>query len=809
MNGRYDHLATEKKWQDFWYTNKTFAAHDFSDKPKYFLLIEFPYPSGNGLHVGHPRSYTALDIMARKKRLDGFNVLYPIGWDAFGLPTENFAIKNKVHPKKITADNVATFKRQLRSLGFAFDWDREINTTDENYYKWTQWIFLKFFEKGLAYKANIPINWCVSCKIGLANEEVKDGACERCGGTVEKRNKEQWMLAITQYAQPLIDDLDTVNYLEKIKKQQIYWIGRSEGASVDFTIAGSDHKITVFTTRPDTLFGATYMVLAPEHPLVDAITADSEKDAVRRYVDTAALKSDMERTELAKEKTGVFTGAYAVNPATQEKIPVWIADYVLISYGTGAIMAVPGHDQRDWEFAVRFKLPIKEVIKGGDITRNAHEDDGILVNSDFLNGKDVPSAIAAMIAFLQKKKIGTPKVNYKLRDWVFSRQRYWGEPIPIVHCEKCGAVALPESELPLVLPSIDQYEPTDTGESPLAAITEWVHTTCPVCNGPAKRETDTMPNWAGSSWYFLRYIDPHNDGSFAAADKLKYWMPVDLYNGGMEHTTLHLLYSRFWNKFLYDCGLVPTAEPYARRTSHGMILGKGGAKMSKSLGNVINPDQVVNQYGADVFRCYEMFIGPFDQTAAWDTKGIEGIQRFIHRVWRLIIDEDDKVSKKISDTPPAAAQMKILHQTIKVVTEHIDQMRFNTGLSQMMTFVNEIYKEHCVAKSVILDFLIILSPYAPHITEELWERLSQKPSVAQAEWPRYDPAWIVENTVTFVIQVNGKVRAKLILPADITEPQLKEKALTDESVQKWIAGKKIIKTIIVPRKLVNLVVLDK
>jgi len=806
MSG-YPFAEIEKKWQKFWERDNTFRAEDFSPKPKYYCLIEFPYPSGDGLHVGHPRSYTALDIIARKRRMEGYNVLYPIGFDAFGLPTENYAIKNKIHPIEVTKRNVVTFRRQLKMLGFSFDWDREVNTSDPAYYKWTQWIFLKFFEKGLTYKANIPINWCLSCKIGLANEEVVDGVCERCGGPVEKRNKEQWMLKITAYAQRLIDDLDSVHFLEKIAKQQINWIGRSEGALIDFAIDGHErHKIRVFTTRPDTLFGATYMVLAPEHDLVDVITTDVQREVVEEYVNRARLKSDMERTE-SREKTGVFTGAYAVNPATQEKIPVWIADYVLVSYGTGAIMAVPGHDQRDWEFAKAFDLPIKEVISGGDIAKEAYEGDGLLVNSGFLNGKHVPEAIVTMNAWLEEEGLGGAEVEYKLRDWVFSRQRYWGEPIPIISCEKCGFVPVPEEQLPVLLPEVENYEPTDTGESPLAKIDDWVSTDCPVCGGPAKRETDTMPNWAGSSWYFLRYVDSKNDQVLADPEILRYWMPVDLYNGGMEHTTLHLLYSRFWSKFLYDCGVVPTAEPYARRTSHGMILGEGGEKMSKSRGNVVNPDDVVAQYGADIFRCYEMFIGPFDQTASWSTQGIEGIHRFIQRIWRLIVDEDTgALSSKLDENSSDRDILPVLYRTIKVVTEHIDQMRYNTAISQMMILLNELYKKDRVAKGTVKTLVLLLSPFAPHLCEELWERLGGEPSTLSQAWPQYDPELLVDETVTIVVQVNGKVRSRIEVDTDSDDETVKQAALEDSRVQKYTQGKTIAKVVVIKNKLVSIAV---
>ncbi|MBN1271262.1 MAG: leucine--tRNA ligase [Candidatus Aminicenantes bacterium] len=804
---KYNHKAIEKKWQKHWEENRIFSAKDFSDKPKYYCLIEFPYPSGDGLHVGHPRSYTALDIIARKKRMEGYNVLYPIGFDAFGLPTENYAIKKKIHPKIITERNIATFTRQLKELGFSFDWERMVITADPSYYKWTQWIFLKLFEKGLAYKDNIPINWCLSCKIGLANEEVVNGRCERCGGPVEKRNKEQWMLKITAYAQRLIDDLNGVEYLDKIMKQQINWIGRSDGADIKFSIQGGKEALKVFTTRPDTLFGATYMVLAPEHALVEKITTKEHKEAVSQYVEAAKKKSDLERSEISREKTGVFTGAYALNPANGKPIPIWVADYVLISYGTGAIMAVPGHDQRDWDFARTFNLPVVEVIQGGDISREAYEGEGILINSGFLNGKNVEEAIAAMSNWLKEKELGGPAVKYKLRDWVFSRQRYWGEPIPIVICRSCGFVPVPEKDLPVLLPDVERYEPSDAGESPLAAIKDWVKTPCPKCGGPAERETDTMPNWAGSSWYFLRYTDPHNDKAFADSDKLKYWMPIDLYNGGMEHTTLHLLYSRFWNKFLYDCGFVPFSEPYARRTAHGMILGEGGEKMSKSRGNVVNPDDVIERYGADVFRCYEMFIGPFDQTANWDTKGIEGIHRFLLRVWRLIVDErSGGLNDKMAEGVPEKGLLRNLHQTIKIVGEHINQMRFNTAISQMMILVNELYKKDRIPVEIVKVFVLLLSPFAPHIAEELWEKLGEKESVLRQPWPLCHMEYLAAETMTIVVQINGKVRANIDCSVDISREDLIKMVLEQERVKKYTEGKKIHKIVIVPKKLVSIVV---
>ncbi|MBU0531318.1 leucine--tRNA ligase [Patescibacteria group bacterium] len=793
---RYNHLEVEPKWQKFWEDKNFYQAEDGSKKPKFYCLIEFPYPSGAGLHVGHPRSNTALDIVARKRRIEGYNVLYPIGWDAFGLPTENYAIKTGVHPREATEKNIATFKRQLKSLGFSFDWSREINTTDPAYYKWTQWQFIQFFKAGLAYKEKMPINWCVSCKIGLANEEVVDGKCERCGGEVEKREKEQWMIAITKYADRLLEDLKDVDYLPKIKTQQENWIGRSEGAEVDFEIEGE--KVTVFTTRPDTLFGATFFVLAPEHPLVEKIVTDDQKKAVAKYVKQAAGKSDLERGELQKEKTGVFTGAFAVNPVNGEKIPVWIADYVMMGYGTGAIMAVPAHDERDYEFATKYKLPIVEVIAGGDIKKEAYAGDGQAVNSDFLDGLDKEAAKKKMIEWLKKKKLGKAAINYKLRDWVFSRQRYWGEPIPLVHCEKCGWVAVPDEDLPVELPDVKKYEPTDTGESPLAAITDWVNTKCPECGAAAKRETDTMPNWAGSSWYFLRYIDPKNDKQFATSDKLKYWMPVDWYNGGMEHTTLHLLYSRFWNKFLFDQKLVPTSEPYAKRTSHGLVLAEDGRKMSKSLGNVVNPDEVVEQYGADTLRVYEMFMGQFSEPTPWSTKGVVGVRRFLEKVWNLQDDLADDIKNDELN--------HLLHKTIKKVGSDIEDMKYNTAVSAMMIFVNEIQKAGVCSKEIYDGLLILLSPFAPHIAEELWERTGHGNSITLQPWPEYDMELARDELVELPVQINGKLRATIEVSPDLSEDEIKERALADTNVQKHLEGTKVKKMIYVPGRMINFVV---
>ena len=822
---KYNPKKIEPKWQRFWQKNRIFEAKDFSDKEKFYCLIEFPYPSGEGLHVGHPRSYTALDIIARKKKMDGYNVLYPIGWDAFGLPAENYAIKTGIHPRKATEKNIKNFKLQLKSLGLAFDWSREINTTDPEYYKWTQWMFLKFFEKGLAYKKKMPVNWCVSCKIGLANEEVVDGKCERCGGVVEKREKEQWMIKITEYAERLLTDLETVDYWDKIAKLQLDWIGRSEGAEVIFSLSGDEEgELRVFTTRPDTLFGVTYMVVAPEHEIISNFKSQiSNFDEVKKYVAKARKKSDLERTDLAKEKTGVeLKGITVVNPVNKKEIPIWVADYVLPSYGTGAIMAVPGHDERDWEFAKKYKLPIVEVVKGGDIKKEAFTGDGVLVNSDFLDGLIVPDAIRKMTEWLESHDLGAYEVNYKLRDWVFSRQRYWGEPIPIINCEKCGYVPVPEKDLPVVLPEVKKYEPTETGESPLASIKKWVEVKCPGCGAKARRETDTMPNWAGSSWYFLRYTDPHNKKMFADYEKLKYWMPVDWYNGGMEHTTLHLLYSRFWNKFLFDQKLVPTDEPYRKRTSHGLILAEGGEKMSKSRGNVVNPDEVVGEYGADVFRTYEMFMGPFDQPVAWDTKGIEGANRFLSKVWTVFSHQIEMIQwYEDEGAEPVRAKedqlVRELHRTIKKVTEDIDNMRFNTAVAAMMTFLNSVTSAaeetgpegkvwYYLDRDETRDFIKILSPFAPHLCEELWSMLGRRESIFETEWPGYNPELIALEEIELVIQINGKVRDKVKTPADISEDEAKALALTSKKIQKHLAGKKPKKIIFVGGKLVNIVI---
>ena len=797
----YDFKKTEKKWQDKWEESGVFHAKQDFSLPKYYCLIEFPYPSGQGLHVGHPRPYTALDIIARKKRLEGYNVLYPIGWDAFGLPTENYAIKNHVHPEVVTKNNIAHFKQQLQSLGFSFDWSREIDTTDPSYYKWNQWIFLQMFKKGLAYKKEMAVNWCTSCKCVLANEEVVNGVCERCGSEVIHKTKSQWMLKITAYAERLLNDLDDLDFIERVKLQQRNWIGKSTGAEVDFTATTGD-ILTVYTTRPDTLFGATYMVISPEHPAIEK-WADKIKnlDEVRAYQAAAARKSDFERTEVNKDKTGVrLDGVNAINPVNGTEIPIFISDYVLVSYGTGAIMAVPGHDTRDWEFAKKFNLPIIEVVKGGNVEEAAFTDcaTGVMVNSGFLTGLSVEEAKVKITEWLTKEGKGKSKTNYKLRDWVFARQRYWGEPIPIVHCEKCGMVALPESELPLKLPMVESYEPTETGESPLAKMTDWVNTTCPKCGGKAKRETDTMPQWAGSSWYFLRYCDPHNDKQLASKEALEYWSPVDWYNGGMEHTTLHLLYSRFWHKFLYDIGVVPTSEPYKKRTSHGMILGANGEKMSKSRGNVVNPDEVVDEYGADTMRTYEMFVGDFEKAAPWNPQGVKGCKRFIDRVWSL----QEIVNDKEGYTPELES---LMHKTIKKVTEDIDALGFNTAIAAMMTLVNEMYKVGSVSRDELKTLTILFNPFAPHMTEELWEVMDFGGTVTDQKWPEFDESKCVENVVEIAVQVNGKVRAKINVPADIEQADAIAMAKSDEKIAAEIAGKTIVKELYVKGRLVNIV----
>lgn len=799
----YNFKAIEKKWQDKWEETGAFHAETNSKKPKYYTMIEFPYPSGAGLHVGHPRSYTALDIIARKRRMEGYNVLYPIGWDAFGLPTENFAIKNKVHPKIVTAKNIANFTRQLKMLGFSFDWSREINTTDPSYYKWTQWIFLQLFKHGLAYKQEMPINWCTGCKVGLSNEEVVNGVCERCGSEVVQKRKSQWMLKITEYAQRLIDDLDDVNYLEKIKTQQKNWIGRSEGAEVKFKLSTGDEMI-VYTTRADTLFGATYTVMSPEHPLIEKMKDSiTNYDEVLAYKTEAAKKSEFERTELAKEKTGVkLEGIYAVNPANGAKLPVFISDYVLVTYGTGAIMAVPAHDSRDWDFAKKFNLPIIEVVSGGkNVQEEAYTDvyKGNMVNSEFLNGLPVKEAILTMIEWLEKQGLGKRKVNFKLRDWVFSRQRYWGEPIPLVHCDKCGWVPIPESELPLELPEIETFEPGENGESPLAKAYDWIETTCPCCGGKAQRETDTMPQWAGSSWYFLRYMDPHNDEALASKEALEYWSPVDWYNGGMEHTTLHLLYSRFWHKFLYDIGVVPTKEPYMKRTSHGMILGENNEKMSKSRGNVVNPDEVVEEFGADAFRTYEMFIGAFDQSTPWSQQGLKGCYKFLERVWNLqsIVNDEEGYSADLE---------KNINKAIKKVGEDFERMKFNTAIATMMSLVNDFSKKGSVTKGEYKTLITLLNPVAPHMTEELWLTYGNGELLSLQPWPKYDEGKTVDDEIEIVVQINGKIKDKLMIPAGLDKDGTQEAAMNTEKIKGLIEGKNVVKVIAVPGKLVNIVV---
>lgn len=816
----YNHKAIEKKWQEQWEKTGVFHADDNSEKEKFYCLIEFPYPSGAGLHIGHPRSYTALDVLSRKRRHQGFNVLYPIGWDAFGLPTENYAIKTGRKPQDITKENTDTFRRQLKSLGIGFDWSREVNTTDPNYYKWTQWMFLEFFKAGLAYKKEIPINWCLSCKIGLANEEVVNGACERCGGQIEKRNKEQWMLAITKYADRLIEDLDSVNYLEKIKTQQVNWIGKSEGALISFKVEDVGGPITpyikVFTTRPDTIFGATYMVLAPEHHLVEQITTNEQMDAVMEYVDQAATKTDIERGNDEKEKTGVFTGAYATNPATGQKIPVWVADYVLMGYGTGAIMAVPAHDERDFAFAKKFELPIVTVVEPPALQEGGNKDlsttygvqdeikvvhecfvgEGVVVNSGEFNGLETQQAKKRMIDWLQQNGSGKATVNYKLRDWVFSRQRYWGEPIPLVHCKKCGWVPVPEDLLPVVLPEVEKYEPTDSGESPLAAIKDWVNTTCPTCSEPAKRETDTMPNWAGSSWYFLRYIDPHNNEVFAAKDKLEYWMPIDLYNGGMEHTTLHLLYSRFWNKAMHDLGHVPVSEPYARRHSHGLIMAEDGTKMSKSKGNVVNPDEIVEQYGADALRAYILFMGPFEEPVPWSLNGLIGVRRFLDKVMRYVENWSGENAEDLG---------KVVEPFTKKVSDDIESFKFNTAVSSFMQLFNEV-GDRKMTRAQLKKVLVVLGPFAPHVANEAWELIGETGLVEEQAWPEFDPSLLVKDEIELAIQVNGKVRGSIVISPTADEATAKEAAFSEENVQRHLEGKQVKKVIYVPGRILNIVV---
>ena len=797
----YKFSEIEKKWQDIWEKEGAFKAKNDFTKPKFYGLIEFPYPSGNGLHVGHPKSNTAIDIISRKRRMEGYNVLYPIGWDAFGLPTENYAIKNKIHPSIVTKQNVDHFREQLKKIGFSFDWDREINTTDPSYYKWTQWIFLQMYKHGLAYKAEIPINFCTNCKVGLANEEVVNGVCERCGGEVVQKVKSQWMLKITEYAERLYDDLDETDFIDKVKIQQRNWIGKSKGAEVKFKVAGTDEELIVFTTRPDTLFGATYMVVSPEHKILEKLNIENI-DEVKAYQKEAAKKSEFERTEMNKDKTGVMLkGVKAINPVNGNEIPIWISDYVLASYGTGAIMAVPAHDDRDWAFAKKFNMPIIQVISGeGDVNEapNTNTDTGVMINSGFLDGIEVKKAIDTMIKYLEEKGIGKAKTNFKLRDWVFSRQRYWGEPIPMVHCDKCGWVPLPEESLPLELPYTDSYEPTDNGESPLANLTDWVNTTCPHCGGKATRETDTMPNWAGSSWYFLRYIDPHNDKEIADKELLKYWLPVDWYNGGMEHTTLHLLYSRFWHKFLYDIGVVPTNEPYKKRTAHGMILGANGEKMSKSRGNVINPDDMIAQYGADTLRMYEMFMGAFDQAAPWSEKSVKGCYRFLERVYNLmdILIDGDEYSKELES---------IMHKTIKKVSNDYEKMKFNTAIASMMELINEVYKVGKINKAELKTFITLLNPVAPHITEEMWERAGFEGRLYQTIWPECDEEKTVDSVVEVPVQVNGKLRSVIKINKGATSEEVERIALADEEVKKFIDGKEIVKKIYVPERIFTIV----
>ena len=798
---KYDYTAIEHKWQDAWDEAKAFRAENKYDKPKYYALVEFPYPSGQGLHVGHPRPYTAMDIVARKRRMQGYNVLFPMGWDAFGLPTENYAIKNHVHPEEVTRQNIARFKSQLRSLGLSFDWDREVNTTDPSYYKWTQWIFLQLYKHGLAYKTTMPVNWCTSCKCVLANEEVVNGVCERCGSPVIRKEKSQWMLKITEYAQRLLDDLDQVDYIDRVKTQQRNWIGRSTGAEVLFDTTEGD-TLKIYTTRPDTLFGATYMVISPEHPYIDKWADKLANLAeVREYQQQSARKSDFERTELVKDKTGVrLDGVWGINPVNDTKIPIFVSDYVLMSYGTGAIMAVPAHDTRDWEFATKFGLPIIEVVKGGDVTKEAFTDcdTGVMVNSGFLDGLTVEEAKKKIVEWLEEHKKGETKVNFKLRDWVFSRQRYWGEPIPLVYCEKCGWVPVPEDQLPLRLPEVESYEPTENGESPLAKMTDWVNTTCPHCGGPAKRETDTMPQWAGSSWYFLRYCDPHNDKELASKEALEYWMPVDWYNGGMEHTTLHLLYSRFWHKFLYDIGVVPQAEPYRKRTSHGMILGEGGEKMSKSRGNVINPDDIVRDYGADTMRLYEMFLGDFEKAAPWSQNAVKGCRRFLERVWALY----DEVQP--GDTYSAKNE-GAMHKTIKKVTEDIENLKFNTAIAALMSLLNT-FGDNGVNQAEYQTFITLLDPFAPHICEELNERMGGKEMLVHAAWPTYEESKTVDAAVEIAVQINGKVKTTIQVGAEEEQESIREKAMAEPKIACALQGMQLVKVIVIPGRIVNIVV---
>ncbi|NLV34828.1 MAG: leucine--tRNA ligase [Clostridiaceae bacterium] len=799
----YNPKEIESKWQKKWDELKCFQAKDNLSLPKYYALVEFPYPSGEGLHVGHPRPYTALDIVSRKRRLQGYNVLFPMGWDAFGLPTENYAMKNKMHPAEVTKRNIARFKSQLKSIGYSFDWDREVNTTDPKYYRWTQWIFLQLFKHGLAYKKNMSINYCTSCKVGLANEEVVDGRCERCGAEVVKKMKNQWMLKITEYADKLIDGLSDVDYLESIKAQQINWIGKSTGAEVDFSLTGTDEPLTVYTTRPDTLYGVTYMVISPEHPYIDKYKSlIMNLEQIREYQLESSKKSDFERAEIAKEKTGVeIKGIKAINPVNDKQIPIWVSDYVLMSYGTGAIMAVPGHDQRDYEFAKKFNLPIVEVVAGGDLSKEAFTDieTGIMVNSGIIDGMEVKDAKIKITEYIESKKIGKAKDNYKLRDWVFSRQRYWGEPIPLIYCETCGWVPLNESELPLLLPDLKTYEPAEDGESPLSKMTDWVNTTCPKCHKPAKRETDTMPNWAGSSWYFLRYIDPNNDEAFASKDKIAYWMPVDWYNGGMEHVTLHLLYSRFWHKFLYDIGYVNTPEPYSKRTAHGMILGENNEKMSKSRGNVVNPDKVIDNYGADTLRMYEMFIGDFEKSAPWSESGVKGCRRFLDRAFKMMdfMTEEDYYSKDMET---------LMHRTIKKVTNDFETLKFNTAIAQLMAFTNAVYQKGSITRKEMRDFLILLNPVSPHVTEEMWTLCGFDGYLHSYKWPEYDETKTIEDEVEIVIQVNGKIKTKIMISSDMSKEDMEALVYKDEAILKAIEGKQPKKVIAVPKRLINIVI---
>jgi leucyl-tRNA synthetase len=799
---KYPFNEIEKKWQEFWDEQKTFKVSEDPSVPKekrLYVLDMFPYPSSQGLHVGHPEGYTASDIYSRFMRMRGYQVLHPMGFDSFGLPAENYAIKTGTQPRVTTEENIDLFINQIKTLGFSYDWDRQVSTHRPDYYRWTQWIFLKLFEQGLAYEDEAPINWCPSCKTGLANEEVKDGRCERCGAEVNRKSIRQWILKITEYADRLLEDLELLDWTESIKSMQRNWIGRSEGADVKFRLADGSAEFEVYTTRPDTLFGATYMVLSPEHPLVEKVTTEDRLADVEAYLDQAQKKSDLERTDLAKDKTGVFTGSYAINPVNGKEIPIWVADYVLISYGSGAIMAVPAHDERDWEFAKKFDLPIIEVLQGGDVDKEAFVGDGLHVNSEFLDGLNKQDSIEKIINWLEEKGLGTRAVNYKLRDWIFSRQRYWGEPIPIVHCEKCGPVPLPEEELPLTLPEVDSYKPTGTGESPLAAIDEWVNTTCPKCGGPGKRETNTMPQWAGSCWYYLRYLDPQNEQKFADLEKIKYWMPVDLYVGGAEHAVLHLLYARFWHKVLYDIGAVNTKEPFQRLVNQGMILGEGGVKMSKSLGNVINPDDIIRDFGADSMRVYEMFMGPLQVSKAWSTKGLAGVHRFLDRVWRVS-------DRPIIDDEPPKKYKQLLHKTIKKVSQDTEQLEFNTAIAQMMIFINEIFQDKQIYRALWEPFVKLISPYAPHLGEEMWEKLGNQPSISNSDWPEWEEELTKEEEVTVVLQVNGKVRAKLDLPAGTDEETLKQTAQENERIKQWTDGKQVIKVIAVKDKLVNIVV---